>query len=464
MTVKQFLCFTAVLILLLSITACGSSPDDDSNTTVPTGTSVIPDGGTTPAPGEEAKSEKRTLTLSTTYVIPDLQAVFNRYRSSHRDVDLVVSDYGTDYEKFQQVIPVQLMAGDATDLIDISNYYDTQGLFDSGFLTDLYPLMQNDPAFNEDDYYMNVITGAAYQGKLLSLPLNFVYGLVGVNNAFSAELAERFSRYETITDRQIFDLYSSLPDRGGLRLYKDCSALLVIYESCKSYIDLENRTCDFNNPAFISLLRDVQKNLSTPDKNTEASVKFSIIEKQEEEAKNYLFHKASNMRDSHPLFFPYTAERAFSQYIPIVNSDNEITYGTFDQYSISESSDNKDLAWEFIQYLTTQDAHFIHLQMAFPVRRELFQSYVADDLRQAVEYRRSFDEIDGETDEIVGEVMAVFEQYNEMPMRYRAASVQIENLVTEVFENFENGAKSAEQAAAELQNKMSLYLMEMKDN
>ena len=458
---RQFLCFTVMITLLLFVSACGNSSDDKDNTIEPDVTSVMTDDGTTPAPGE-VKSAKRTLTLSTTFVVPDLQAAFNRYRASHRDVDLVVNDYGTDYEKFHQIIPVQLMAGNATDLIDISNYYDTQGLFDSGFLADLYPLMLNDPAFHEDDYYMNVVAGAAYQGKLLSFPLNFVYEMAGVNNSFSAELAERFSRYETITDRQIFDLYSSLPDQGGLHLYRDSSALLVIYQSCKSYIDLENRTCDFNNPAFISLLKDVQKNFSIPDKNNEVSVKTSIIEKLEEEAKNHLFHKASNMRDSHPLFFPYTAERAFSQYIPIVNSSDEITYGTFDQYSISESSENKDLAWEFIQYLTTPDAHFSHLQMAFPVRRELFQSYVSDDLRQAVVYRRSFDEVDGETDEIVDQVMAMFSHYNEMPMHYRVASAQIETLVTEVFENFENGAKSAEQVAAELQNKMSLYLMEMK--
>jgi ABC-type glycerol-3-phosphate transport system substrate-binding protein len=319
--------------------------------------------------------------------------------------------------------------------------------------------MQNDPAFNEDDYYMNVFEGMAYKGKLIVFPAYFSYSLIGVNNKFSAELVERFKQYNNISCRQLFDLYNSLDDKDGRYLCSNIDVITAVLDNLNAFVDFENKKCSFNTPEFIQFITDA-KNVTPPQKKASgllgmwAMRPLSRVD-QEAFATQYLFADAGSTL--YPVLMPYAEERAFTHYIPVAHDNGKLMLIPQKRLCISEASKNKELAWEFVKFLTTPAANENMLPISFPVHRGLFKESIPDNIAQFIKFEGNTIE-EGKEAEAVEQVMALLEVYNEMPMERQ---LELDNeIARDTLTYFYNGELTAEQAATALQNKVSLYFME----
>jgi maltose-binding protein MalE len=130
------------------------------------------------------------------------------------------------------------------------------------------------------------------------------------------------------------------------------------------------------------------------------------------------------------------------------------------QFLISEVSENKELAWEFVKFLTTERANEDVFYSGISINKSVFKKFSFETAKSTlhsliVDYGFN---IDIEADEVAMQVVSKLETYNNMPV-VSSEYVEVE-MIYEIIKSFCDGIMTAEQAAASLQNKISLYLME----
>jgi len=410
--------------------------------------------------GEQSVDSEANKKLSIS-VISDALGYYENaikgFKAIHPDVEIELHNYRADYDKYRQQVRTQLMAGEADDLLSFVGF-NNPSFFDSGLLTDFYPIMQNDPDFNEADYFTNVFEGFAYQNKLLMFPIFYSYFIISVNDTFSSELTEKFMQYDEITYREVFNLYNSLEDKGNYYISTSVDALTVLERNISAFVDFANNKCYFNTPEFIKFITDA-KNGTDPQKIADGYLGYThsygalnVLE-QPELALKYLFCDDGISIDYYLL--PDDAEAKFTHCIPLVHENGTLMIEPANAFLLNEASKNKELAWEFIKYLLTTETK--HSMYSFPIHRQIFESYVDGEVFRAIGYmRRTFGEFEpGEAGE---QIKARLKTYNEMPMEF---SIYLDfDAIKEIMQSFCDGIFTAEQVASELQNKVSLYLME----
>jgi len=381
------------------------------------------------------------------------------FKEIHPDVEIVLNNYRGDFEKYRQQVGIQLMAGEADDLLFFYGL-DSPKFFDSGLMADFYPIMQNDPDFNAADYYTSVFNGYAYGNKLLIFPVNFTYQVIAVNDNFSPQLTEKFVQFDKITYSELYDLYYGLEDKSRVYISKTTDAHVAIERNISTYVDFVNKKCYFNTPEFIEFITKI-KNGTDPQKIADGELGYSYgyggalgLLEQPDHALKYLFCDDMCVVDMYLI--PDCEEKKFTHYIPLVRENGTLMALPLDAFVISKASKNKELAWEFIKYLAATEAQGFYLR-EFNVNKQLFSAYVNIMIRRNTgDIARVLGEFEPlETSE---QILARLEAYSEMPIEFITDFMYDE--IREIMQSFYDGFLTAEQAASELQNKVSLYLME----
>ena len=460
---KRVACFLLVCAILLFFTACFTACGDTSEGI---GETDLPESQ---APGESPFSGQ-TLRISSV-LRSDERIAYSiaQFQELHPGVEIIVNFYGPDsgidLEKYQQQISTALMAGTADDLIAADGLFE-MSMQDSGLFADIYPLMQNDPNFHEDDYYMNVFEALSYQDKLYLFPVLFIYDLVGVNTTFAPELAEEFTQYDTIRHRELFALYESLADTGGRCASQNLDAYTTLTCNINAFIDLENKTCHFDTPQFVELIT-AAKNATDPEKISKGELGYLYswnlydpLAIAEQAQKDLFFYAQTFSLD---YFLPGMFDAAFTHFIPLTDENHKVVMLPSDMYLINAASENKELAWEFLKFLPTAKAVKNQYAFGFPVNRTAFKQQVAASAEQWNYYLhgQGGHSVDLEEAELIDYVTAMGDKFNALPMTSKATAYSIlPDIYIPLLQSFYDGRMTAEQVASELQNKVSLYLME----
>jgi ABC-type glycerol-3-phosphate transport system substrate-binding protein len=387
-----------------------------------------------------------------------IEDAISGFKEIHPDVDIELSNYRADYQKYREQAGAQLMAGQGDDLLSFLGFND-QKYFDSGLMADFYPIMQNDPEFNEADYFMNVFEGFSYKNKLLIFPIFYTYWEISVNESLAPGLAEKFKQYDKITLREVFELYNGPENNGKYYISESLDALTALDRYINTYVDFEKKECYFNTPEFIKFITDA-KNATDPQKIADGYLGYTFggsyfdEEKENRLASKYLFWDDGSMVETYLL--PVDLQGGFVHRIPLVTDDGKLIAGAMDAFFINEASKNKELAWEFVKYLSSTKAMWF--SSCIPVHRQLFDSYYMKiEIPRAIkDLQQRFGEFEPQkTNE---EIMASLTAIGEMPLEH-AIYLRFE-VIKEIMQSFYDGVYTAEQAASELQNKVSLYLKE----
>jgi ABC-type glycerol-3-phosphate transport system substrate-binding protein len=385
-----------------------------------------------------------------------MEDAVERFRSIHPDIEIELHNYQTDNQKYREQVGAQLMAGEADDLLSFLGFNDKK-YFDSGLMADFYPIMQNDPDFNEADYFMTVIDGFTYQNRLLVFPIFYTYWGIGVNEKFSPELTEKFKQYDKISLKEVFNLYNTLENKVRYYLSENMDALTSLNLYINTYVAFESKKCYFNTPEFIKFITDA-KSATDPQKIADGLLGYTIGGgfdeiRENELALKYLFWQDAISVELYML--PDNFEENFIHRIPLVTDNGKLIAGAMDAFFMNAASKNKELAWEFIKFLSSTKA--MQFSSCFPVHRQLFETYIQRNIaRPTWNIQSVLGKVKpGKTDE---EIIAILKAYAEMPLEH-AIYLDIE-AIKEIMQSFYNGVMTAEQAASELQNKVSLYLME----
>ncbi len=274
-------------------------------------------------------------------------AIINDFNNSNDKYRVQLVEYS--YEDNNQQLNMDIISGNAPDVIcglDYSTYlnYRSKDVF-----TDLYELM--DDGLNKEMIMPNVVTALESDGKLYSLCTSF--------NINTLVAKTKFCNKENWTFDDMLNLYDNAPE-SATHLYDGETKLDVfrrMFYTMNDLIDYENFTCNFNSDEFIQLLEFCNRFVDTVDKPSKTDEYDAFSEYMTE--KYHWFGNDCTLVEPLQFYDPstynlvkYTQGNGEDLTLVGYPSNNgkggRITPDTL--MSITEKCENKQGAWEFLKF------------------------------------------------------------------------------------------------------------------
>jgi len=438
----------AILLLTMSISGCGSSQD----TTPEVDAAFIANPDRTLFYGE---------TLTVVVSSPTMtRPLATQYMAKNPGVTVEIFSF-SDIANGRNELGVQLMAGSAPVLIE-GSFVDHHDPRTAHFFVDWLPIMNADPNFNEDDWFMNVFHASAVNGQLYAFPTTFAYETVTANSTIPG-LSEILTAKDSITLSALIDIHRETPTDNPLLLDYNFDTGWVVNFYLDSFMDIETGWVEFNNEQFINLITYAREVTSLKSEFGEwVGLVVTFPEQEVYKSERYFFQISPSV--VYQYFMDFETGPLFTELTPLVNERGELLVNLWGSYVLNANATSVEqaLAWDFIQFMMDTDTRreFIEMQ---PTNRNLFHLGGEWHVAFRIGHLREFGwPLNSTTSETVEDVIAQQIAHMEMPMGIiRALPFAIENIIDEALERFHNGLVSAEQTAADLQNRVTLVLMEM---
>jgi len=113
-------------------------------------------------------------------------------------------------EKYNQRtrLQVMLMAGQGYDLF-FWDGHPLRSYVANGFLTNFYPLIDNSPNTEREDFFTNVLEAYEYEGGLFVFPLSFGFEYIGINTGLPESIINSFVGRESITMLEMLQMHNT---------------------------------------------------------------------------------------------------------------------------------------------------------------------------------------------------------------------------------------------------------------
>jgi ABC-type glycerol-3-phosphate transport system substrate-binding protein len=126
---------------------------------------------------------------------------------------------------------------------------------------------------------------------------------------------------------------------------------------------------------------------------------------------------------------------------------------------MNANAENKQLAWEFIKFLSSMEANTDVFVPSLPVKKEVYDKILTESIGNYFDMMTEEGlSPAGDPEEAKAAAKAKLDSYAAMPMM--AQTSPYFEILQENLQLFADGAITAEQLAADLQNKISIALME----
>jgi len=476
---KQKWCLLATMLLVtfFTLTTCGKSSDtyeSDANTEISLHV-LIPHSyynvfrQAERAMAREFAARGMSFTLNITYYTSDddMQAINTR-------------------------LNVMLMAGQGYDLF-LWHYQPIHSFADNGFLTDFYTLIDNHPTTRREDFFINVLEAYEHRSGLYAFPLSFGFEYIGIHSGLPESITSSFLSLDTVALHEIFALYNRLQydysdynhlDMGNTFNLRSASFALMI--TIGDYIDVENQTASINSDEFVQILESIGRVFIGTDFwiNSQYPSRGPTHDYLTRASMDYAFLNFGNAFGPMAAIFDMV-EPGFNHFIPLINSNgnllinptpfiSSVAGGGWGAVCIPAASDG-ELAWEFVQHLisaivTLQNPsdlvqHSMLTSLTIPISREYFRPHIESVINRVVSRYRGqlpFAGISGgRVDSHAMEAaIARLEVLSEMPASIFELRLPEALVTSGTFEAFFMGLITAEEAALEMHNIVSLWLIE----
>lgn len=291
-----------------------------------------------PSDTESSKTVVKIASLGMQHSIQERIISFN---SENDKYIIECIDYDYNDPDSETKFNLDIISGNIDMVLFYDNSYFNAEKYSRNIFADLNEFIENDPEYNKDDYFQNIIDLYSIENKLYKLTTSFsIYSLVNkseTTGSISSVSPEKFIK-------DIPEFHESL--------YGFTCCVL------SSYIQQK----DFTDETFRKLLEYLKENVYDISDGEKFPVGFS-------DAEDYApsEYTASIMTKS---MFQNNTNTDYIGF-PSVNK-NGIIAESIDSISILENSKNKQGSWEFIKYLLSEE-HQDTIFIGIPVRRSSFE-------------------------------------------------------------------------------------------
>ncbi len=413
-----------------------------------------------------------TLRLACNYINQDLSSQVLKFNRANKDVRIEVVDYSQfntedNYSAGVTKLNTEIISGNVPDIF-VSDQLPIEQYAAKGLLCDLYTLIDSDSELSRESFIPNILKAMETDGKLYSIASAFgIVSLVGNADVVGEEMGW--------TLQEMMDVINAHPevqyvlDPGATKAAMLQSMLAL---NLDEYVDWATGECSFNGQDFIDVLNFCNM---FPEEYNYDSGNYESTPALVSSGRQLLATFSANDFDSFQMYEAmFGGHLAFKGFPSAEGSGNVIT-PTGSSLSISATCKDTDAAWRFVRAMLVEDyySNENHYIYGYPINQAAFDAAVA----KAMEKQYETDPETGEKvevstggwgwDDFYIEVYAMDEE-QEAQLRELIGSVDrcysydqnIMDLVTEESADFFAGAKTAEQAASLIQDRVSTYVNE----
>ena len=409
---------------------------------------------------------------------------FNRSQSKYR---LKKVDYSEKYklenpEKYKEpenneeymkkeadminYMQMDIISGNAPDLILCYDHNSIKSLGAKGLFTDLYTFMENEPDINRENIVPNYLRAMENKdGHLYSISPSFQIETLAVKS--------KFMDHENWTIQEMKALY----DKSTAEHRFDCTTKMEMFrtllEGQSSLIDIENGKCSFDSPDFIEMLKFCDQFVEEEDVPGDKDNDYEAIDK-------YFTDKAKWTAQEKALISYCSGYSSYTKYDTFGGDDYTLVgYPNSDgkggkllvsgEFAICETSSKKEGAWEFIKTLFDYEDDNNYFTYGYPILKPNFKNsldettkfYDWDENGNRIEVTTIDSKLDNtlypltqaERDDLERYILTCDTLLNSM-------NLEVKNICTEEADAFFHGEKTAEEAAKMIQNRASILVSE----
>lgn len=459
--VKVFVALLACMSCLIS--ACGKAEGESSageRTDIDQNTEQDQTGGS--GEQQDARNDvqevqeyvqpemKGEITISCLSENEFLTAAAEQFTDIYPDVTITInaSEAGT-VEDYQTYLNTKIMSGKAEDII-FNSFLPIARYSEMGVFEDLSNYISMTPEFNDENYFMNVLQAARQDsGEIYVIPYMASFHVIGFSDSLLAEQTDIRSTLET-WDKAGFSESIDLARQMVADTEKKNVFLIhsnelsyansLIQDSLEKFIDVEEKKVNLDSAEYIDLLNSV-KELS--DNNLFGSGISFYNE-------DYYF-AVSKDYDVQAAYYCLDKDSDQTYCMPLGDAEGNVAINANYCIALNSVSSHKELAWEFIKYLLSEEVQTLPSLHGLAVNRQGFEASVA-------RYYTFYENNNSGVDE--AEYGALLESWMEQINSCDLVDAVIWDLFNAENEKFFSGTQTAEQTAKNLQKQIDQYFNE----
>lgn len=394
-----------------------------------------------------------------------------KFNKTNEDYRIQITDYATfnsdsDWKAGINRLNSDIVSGKVPDIIYLNNMMPIASYISKGLFADLNPFIDKDPDMNREDFLPNIMDAFSVDGKLYQIVPNFNIMTVAAKSKFVGNepgwtIDEMIALADSMPEAELFP-----------ELLRTTFMDLVLNQMGGRFADWNTGECRFDSPEFIQLLEFAKRfpaEFNTEDRD-EYWRNYETMYREDRTLLQQMY--MSTFRDYQRTKYGIFGEDITLIGMPASGDDNGATILYDTSLAMSAKSKHQDGAWAFIrQYLT--DEYQDNITYGWPVsldrietlKQEAMQKpYYMDENGEKVEYDDYYwigeEElvIPVATQEEIDTVMNIITSTTQIS----SYNEDVSKIVLEEAEAFFAGQKSAQEVAAIIQSRVSLYISENK--
>ena len=411
--------------------------------------------------------ERKVINIAATDVGDSIRSLIKDFNKSNTEYRIHIEDYskyGDIYSSYFfnsgiNTLEQELIKGNTPDMILFGEDFDMMRFagFDAFADIDELPGITD---INKDEYFENVIDAYRFNGKQYAMPVSFkIAGLCGKKEAVS-----------DIKDYTVNE-FAELNSEKNL-FYREPIVFLaehLIYSNISDYIDTRKFTCSFDTEEFISLLKIVKENGITEEK---------YIKSLSDADKTY----ETRMADDLCLFMPLQiySFSGFSQTNTyyFCGTETALTGFPSDSHSgavivpqltaaVFKNSENKEVAVEFLKILLSdngqnQACQHMDWMFSFPVKKSAYNQLFEKEKNATTSHTTDCHGKETKVKKPDNDLLETVTNFITSASSTSLSDSRIRMIISEETERYYADTQSAEETAKNIQNKISVYLKEIK--
>lgn len=406
---------------------------------------------------EEAKAVSQ-INVACFYMDYNMENSAIEFNKKHTDYHINITqyyDYDSDveYQDALDAFMTAIVSDTSIDVVCFNDYSQMLNFAAKGLLIDLKDVLASDADLSVDKILPNVINACTYDDKLVALPNNFsVTTLVGkvsdVGTTPGWTVADMKALYESKEPGTQILSWATKEE-----MFNTCISL-----GYNQFIDLENKTCNFNCDEFVNVLEFVSYFPDEYNYNDDTDITELM-----NQGKVLLYQ--TSLPDFGQMQMLSTIFADDLTYIGYPTSSGNGTMMYLSNLTgITKYCENADLAWEFLRdmYLPSDDYYYGGGYYSGSILKSEFDKFF-DDATNPENYQGSWGWGNFETtlhapsQEEVDQVKNIILESTAVN---GAVSSGILNIIKEEAAAYFSGQKTAQDVAAIIQSRMEIYLSE----
>lgn len=367
-----------------------------------------------------------------------------RFNNSDPEYRIEIKPLLYNNESERDRLLIELATSEDIDILDTSFLPD--GALDAGLLADMLPMIDADETISREDFIPSLLQAMMKHGGLYEYTDKFTLVTLLAR-------PELFPGRESWTVNQIEELIAQHPEYAPLwqSMNREMIVTVVSWAATAEFIDWENASCSFDSRAFQDWLRLLKELLA--DKSPQDEEKLMAF--------CYDFASDAGFSSRYPFQSDYavagfpSTEGTGSYLLKLGSSAGESrsTVGQNTRIGIMASSKHQDGAWRFVRTLMTSESEEDQaISFGIPVFRERFERVIDSSLSNNGEFQGlamfNADDAQRLREQVYGTTKLIH------------TDEQILLVMQSEINAFLDGQKSAEEAAKQIQSRLSLYLAE----